>query len=302
MKVDFGKKFSGGCKKMEEKRNLKISVIIPSYNRGYCIEQAISSVVHQTYKNIELIVIDGGSKDETIDILKKYDDRIAYWVSEPDKGIYNAANKGLAHVTGDYVIWLSTDDCWMNENIIEQAVAEIEDDTDILSCNIIGIDANSCLERLITNTHARDKQQYAGGMIPAEGMLIRSSLCRKYGYDESYRIAADYKFFLQCYYDRDVRFKFVDFPIMYFELSGISNTQIGYCKQEDNRIYRELGQLQFLDIHSRDTSPLPKKAVKIILKKLGLFDIVRTFYVRYILKTEWKHHCNNKICRWCGRK
>tara|TARA_Y100001954_G_C15814997_1_gene607009 strand:+ start:90 stop:1094 length:1005 start_codon:yes stop_codon:yes gene_type:complete len=91
--------------------SLKISIITPSYNQGEFIEQTIRSVViDQNYNNIEYIVIDGGSSDRTVDILKKYDDKIHYWISEPDKGQTDAINKGFAKATGDIVTWLCSDD------------------------------------------------------------------------------------------------------------------------------------------------------------------------------------------------
>ncbi len=88
----------------------KISIVTPSFNQGQYIEQTILSVLNQDYKNIELIIIDGGSTDETISILKKYDSQIAYWVSEKDNGQAHAINKGLEKVTGDVFNWLNSDD------------------------------------------------------------------------------------------------------------------------------------------------------------------------------------------------
>ena len=87
-------------------RRLKISIITVSYNAVKTIEQTIYSVVNQTYTDIEYIIIDGGSTDGTVDIIKKYSDRISRWVSEDDDGIYHAMNKGLALATGEYVFFL----------------------------------------------------------------------------------------------------------------------------------------------------------------------------------------------------
>jgi glycosyltransferase involved in cell wall biosynthesis len=88
----------------------RITIIIPSYNQGQYIEETILSVINQYYSNVELIIIDGSSTDNTVEIIKKYDERIAFWVSEPDSGQADAINKGLSKATGDIVNWINSDD------------------------------------------------------------------------------------------------------------------------------------------------------------------------------------------------
>ena len=90
--------------------NLKISILIPSFNQGAFIEQTILSILNQDHTNTELIIIDGGSTDNTVDIIKKYEDKIAYWISEPDRGQAHAINKGLEKATGKVFNWINSDD------------------------------------------------------------------------------------------------------------------------------------------------------------------------------------------------
>lgn len=91
----------------------KLTIITPSYNQGAFIEETILSVINQGYQNLEYIIIDGGSTDNTIEIIKKYAKHIAYWVSEKDKGQSHALNKGLAHASGAFIGWLNSDDVYV---------------------------------------------------------------------------------------------------------------------------------------------------------------------------------------------
>lgn len=108
----------------EQISNPLITVITVVYNDAKHIEDTILSVVNQTYPNIEYIIIDGGSTDGTVDIIKKYADRIAYWVSEPDKGIYDAMNKGLKKATGEWVNFMNSGDCFASLGVIRKLFME----------------------------------------------------------------------------------------------------------------------------------------------------------------------------------
>ena len=99
-----------------------ISVITVSYNAVLTIEQTILSVINQTYLNIEYIIIDGGSTDGTVNVIKKYADKIAYWVSESDKGIYDAMNKGIAYSHGEYCNFINAGDKFCSSSILKQVM------------------------------------------------------------------------------------------------------------------------------------------------------------------------------------
>lgn len=275
--------------------DIKISIVMAVYNRAKVVEQAISSVVNQTYKNIEFIIIDGGSTDGTVDIIKKYEDKIAYWLSEPDTGIYNALNKGIKHASGDYIQILGSDDCLHDKHTIEDVVKELNDLPGMLCCDVVYIKPEHNVE-WVRGTNANFLIQTPNH----QGIFVQRSLLLRYPFDEKYRIAADYNFMLTCYTDENVNIKRSSLKVVYYELGGLSGV-----REEDFRKELDLIYLKFsngTDLRDIYKPSVLKKGIKKVLIKLGLFDAVQVF-INVQIKKKWrKHYCNNKICRWCGRK
>lgn len=121
----------------------KISIVTPSYNQGKFIEETILSVLNQNYPNLEYIIIDGGSADNSVEIIKKYQDRLAYWVSEKDRGQSHAVNKGFKRATGDIVGWLNSDDTYLPQ-CVENVVKAFKKnpDANAIYGNFVYIDEN----------------------------------------------------------------------------------------------------------------------------------------------------------------
>lgn len=174
----------------------KISVITVCFNAEQYIEQTIQSVVNQEGCDIEHIIIDGASTDETNQIIKKYESNIAQWVSEPDKGIADAMNKGIALATGEYLMFLHADDYFQEPDAIAVATFYMDERKDIYIYDTIFMKEAGGVRR---HSGAFGKRINFKGVCH-QGVLCKRDLFRKIGdFDVSFRICMDYDFFIRAY-------------------------------------------------------------------------------------------------------
>lgn len=179
-----------------------ITVVIAVYNGQSTLQQCLDSVKQQSYKNVELVVIDGGSTDGTVDLLVTNTARLDYWISEPDKGIYNAWNKALAKASGDWICFLGADDYFYNLQVLESMAAhliEIPWDVRVVYGQIMLLGQNDRPMFLLGQPWSNIQDRFKWDMcIPHPAVLHRCSLFEKNGhFDESYRIAGDYELLLR---------------------------------------------------------------------------------------------------------
>lgn len=177
---------------MSSNEEIKISIVTVSLNCATTIEKTILSVLNQTYKNIEYVVIDGMSTDGTLDILKNYEGRIAKVISEKDTGIYNAMNKGIKITFGEYIYFLNSDDLFFDQQVVEKVVDKIKAhrDIDLFYGDVIaqrGEEVIQCNSPKVLNRKALCRDSFCHQAIFAR----RNALLATQGFDESYRVAAD---------------------------------------------------------------------------------------------------------------
>lgn len=178
----------------------KVSVITICYNSVKTLEQTIQSIINQTYRNIEYIIIDGGSTDGTLDIIKKYASEITYWVSEKDNGISDAFNKGLAVATGEIIGILNADDIY-TERAIELAVRTLEDNPGIgfVFGDMHHADAGGNIIHKITgDPNYKNSIRFTMPAILHPTVFVRRNVYLKHGYfNLNFKTAMDYEFFLR---------------------------------------------------------------------------------------------------------
>ena len=199
-----------------------VSIITVVYNGASTIEQTILSVLNQTYKNIEYLIIDGGSTDGTLDIIKKYDKQISLWISEPDNGLYDAMNKGVERATGEIIGMVNSDD-WYELNAVELIIDAYRknpekkifhgDRYDVLK------DGSKKIRRFNTSTF---KFIFYGMTYNHPSMFVHIDIYKMIKYDTSLKSLSDYEFVLIVYLKSRDAFYYVPKPYVNYRLDGIS--------------------------------------------------------------------------------
>ncbi len=200
---------------------MKYSVITINYNNVDGLRKTIESVVAQTFNDYEYIVIDGGSTDDSVSVIKEYSDEINYWVSEPDGGIYNAMNKGVAHAHGDYCIFMNSGDCFYNAKVLE-LFSSYNMQEDI----VVGKLVSARNGNVLFAPPQREISLYYlySGTVPHQSSFIKTELLRLYPYDENLKIVSDWKFFVQAIVMHNCSVRYIDDVVAKFDTEGLSTS------------------------------------------------------------------------------
>lgn len=245
---------------------MKLSIITINYNNAEGLRKTLASVASQTYHDIEHIIIDGGSTDGSVDVIKEYVRNVermneltnegihVVWLSEPDKGIYNAMNKGIRKATGEYIQILNSGDILAAPDVTERMVSALaqvkseelrgtseEISIPILYGNMVKYDYNS--NKVIGKSREVEYslRQYYSSTMNHDCCYIHRSVYEKYGlYDESLKIVSDWKWFLQAIGLGNVKPVYVDIDVTIFDCSGISETNLELRNKERRQVLEEV--------------------------------------------------------------
>lgn len=239
---------------------MKVSIITINFNDKKGLENTIKSVISQTFADFEFIVIDGGSKDGSLDVLQKYDKNITQWISEPDNGIYHAMNKGIQLAKGEYIHFLNSADCYYSNDVLEYFFSEGKFNSSLIR-GVAVLDEKSG-QREFRNHEFEEITFYQlyYHTIQHQATFIRRDLFDKYGlYDETYKIVSDWLFFAKVILHGEKSI-FVDKRVVLFDVNGISTTNeektnnekmmamktlLPDCVIEDYEAYHKLKQNYF---------------------------------------------------------
>ncbi len=215
---------------------MKYSIITISYNNKKGLEQTIKSVTSQTFHDFQYIVIDGGSSDGSLELLQNYASKIDYWVSEPDKGIYNAMNKGIKQARGEYLNFMNSGDTYHSDMVLEE-IANIESKEDIISGTNYDMEKGL---RSFTPPREVSLLTLLKDNLNHQATFYKRTLFQDRQYDEKYKILSDFKFNLQSIIIDNCTIKWTNIIVADYDTNGISSNNKHMVMQERKQILEEL--------------------------------------------------------------
>ncbi len=205
---------------------MKLSIITICYNSQSSIRETIESVKSQVINNLEYIIIDGGSSDRTLDIIKNYK-IVNNCISEKDNGIYDAFNKGIRNATGDIIGFLNSDDIFHNENSLKAILDSFDDNTDCVFGDLVYTDNKNQTKRVWRGSPFK-KGAFRRGWMPAHPTFYcKKSVYEKLGYyKDEYKIAGDFELMLRFLEKNNIKSKYISKTLVNMRLGGVSNRNI----------------------------------------------------------------------------
>ena len=262
---------------------LKLSIITINLNNAVGLEKTIKSVVSQTFKDFEYIVIDGGSTDGSVEIIKKHKDKITYWISEPDTGIYNAMNKGILKAKGKYCQFLNSGDCLASNDVLEKMLSIIPS-CGIIFGNMIKLMPNG--RKFIDRGPAKNDITmliFYRGTLNHSAAYIKRELFEKYGlYDEELKIVSDWKFYLISVGINNEKVVYKDIHVTKFDMNGISNSNSSLDNEERRKVLNEYLPVNILKDYDNYWSYIEQ------MKRLNRYFLTK-YFVRFIERCLFKY-------------
>lgn len=222
---------------------MKISIITVVYNNEKTIKDAMHSVFEQTYKNIEYIIIDGKSKDKTVEFIKKYEDKLGYFVSEKDNGLYDAMNKGIQSAKGEVIGILNSDDLYQDADVIKVVMDQFNNDSelDILYGDLVYVKSDDT-NKIIRNW--KSKPYYNnffenGNVPPHPALFVKSNVYKTVGlFNLEYKLAADYELMLRMLKKHNFKTKYFNKVIVKMRLGGATNQSFENILNQNKEILK----------------------------------------------------------------
>lgn len=259
---------------------MKFSIITINYNNREGLQKTINSVVSQTFKDYEWIIIDGGSTDGSRELIEQYKEHLSYWCSEPDKGIYNAMNKGIRHAKGEYLNFMNSGDTFYDNEVLEKVFKE-ERKADILYGDCMQIYQDHV--RLFSFPHNCSLYDLYKCNICQQTIFVKSSLLLKEGFDESFYILSDWARWIKAALN-GATFKYLALIICKYDMFGISSMNSDKAEGDFKRIislYPDtiFSVLNQLSDYENDVSV---QRIKFLMKKSKISHYITRVFLKFM--------------------
>lgn len=262
----------------------KISIVTPSYNQGKFLRETIESVLNQDYPNLEYFIVDGGSTDNSMDIICEYEDRIDWWVSEKDDGQADAINKGFKRATGELLCWVNSDDVLLPGCLKEVAYAYINNGRpELIHTNFLYMDQDGAITRMIRNPLQTKFFMYRGvWSVSAPTSFFSSHLFRKTGYlNSKYHSSMDFDIWLRMI-KSGARVHHIRKYLGAFRWHEASKSSIGLSSSNEQKDTRTEADI-ILDLELPGLSQRSRRFWRIIWKA---YQLINLNYLRSFLETK----------------
>ena len=214
---------------------MKLSIITINFNNKEGLLKTVESVVCQTFSDYEYIIIDGGSTDGSVDVIKQYEDKVDYWISEPDSGIYNAMNKGIRQAKGEYCLFLNSGDWLLYKEGLEYVFKEMFVDKDIVYYDVMTDQGEYRYPDKLTLLSF-----FISAPIGHQSSFIKTSLFSTIGlYNENWKIVSDWEFFLKAIINHKCSYKHYPYLLSQFNWEGVSTTNAALSFDESRTVLKE---------------------------------------------------------------
>jgi glycosyltransferase involved in cell wall biosynthesis len=256
---------------------MKISVITVSYNSEKTIEKTMHSVMSQSYKDIEHIIVDGGSTDDTLEILENYKNRIDKLISEKDDGIYDAMNKGINIASGQYIFFLNSDDVFNDENVLQVFADKMSKTNLELYYGDLKVCENG--KYFIKKQNIINKILLLKNTPCQPTTFYRKDVFANYGYfDLNYKIVSDYEWFLRVFLNHNATYEYVDYTVTILNTGGVSTNPANNVEHDKER----------LDVLSKYFSPFELKSYGFLSKYFRslIKNPLSSYFLNLIFKYE----------------
>lgn len=270
---------------------MKLSIITVNYNHVEGLKKTIDSILSQTWKDFEWIVIDGGSTDGSKELIEQYKNHMSYWCSEPDNGVYNAQNKGLEHATGEYVNFMNSGDIFAHENTLS-IVFNGKHSADIIYGYMMRKSSKGIPHNIFSMKRPLFWEDFYFDTLPHQSSYIKKELFNKFGkYDETYKRLADWKWFALAIAHKSIKTEFLQEKLSIYECGGISEDpnwveELYRLREEMYPAYisaTDMEQMHFIHcIYKHWWSKLAYRILRrIVITYENMIRRIKFLYIRY---------------------